>query len=265
MTSSLFTDMPAIPEHPILAVRIHAGFNANVFLGGLLSLMGITGGLAGAMLRQHFPALELAADVVRLETRAVHGIAGVSLSMNLPREGHIHRHPCDILAIYEESTLSSEAKAMAAAVWEVLARAEARVHGTRPEMVHFHEVGRMSNILAVGLVAHCLSLIKPAAIAASPLPMTDGEILCAHGIVPYPAPALFSMLDGVAVRPYGGDGEPVTPTGLAILKGLGAKFGAWPKMTVTAAVTAFAPAVFSGTSNGTLFLMGQTLPAVEEA
>lgn len=265
MTTSLFTDMPDIPEHPILAVRIHAGFNASVFLGGLLSLMGITGGLAGALLRQRFPALELPADVVRLETRAVNGIVGVSLSMNLPREGHVHRHPGDILAIYDKSTLGAEAKAMAAAVWQVLARAEARVHGTRPEMVHFHEVGRMSNILAIGLAAHCLSLIEPAAIAASPLPMTDGEVNCAHGIVPYPAPALFAMLEGVAVRPYGGDGEPVTPTGLAILKGLGAEFGAWPEMTVTSAVTAFAPAVFSGTPNGTLFLMGKPLPVVEAA
>ena len=98
----------------------------------------------------------------------------------------------------------------------------------------------------------------------SPIPLADNEVECAHGTVPYPAPALAAMLPDVAVRPYGGTGEPVTPTGLAVLKGLGAEFGPWPRMTVEAQARAYARAVFEGTANGTLFCWGTALPPVED-
>lgn len=275
MTTSLLTDMPAIPDRPILAVRIHAGFNAGVFLGGLLSLMGCTGGLAGAMLAKLFPALDLRPDAVELAPRAVNGIAGATLKMHLPPETHghpdgcaahhhVHRRPADILAVYQASRLSDGAQALAARVWNELARAEARVHGTTADAVHFHEVGRLSNVLSIGLAAHLLTRLKPVQIAASPIPMTDGAVECAHGIVPYPAPALFAMLEGTAVRPYSGDGEPITPTGLAVLKGFGAFFGPWPQMTVSGTATVFAPAVFNHTPNGTLFVMGEEAPAAQD-
>ena len=82
---------------------------------------------------------------------------------------------------------------------------------------------------------------------------------CAHGFVPNPAPAALAQLEGVAVCPYAGSGETVSPTGIAILKGLGATFGAWPAMCVTRQVTAFAPGrVFEG-ANGLVFALGRAL------
>lgn len=200
-------------NHPILTVRIHAGFNANVFLAGLLALTGQTAGTAQAYMARRFPEVDA---IIEFGPRAVNGILGHTLSIRTPHE-HVHRTPADILRHYEASTLSDEAKAKAAAIWSVVANAEARVHGTTPDHVHFHEVGRMANIIAVGLIADFMTTIDPAMIVASPLPMTDGTVNCAHGVVPYPAPALYAMLDGVAVRPWSGEGEPVTPTGLAVL------------------------------------------------
>ena len=143
---------------------------------------------------RRFPEVDAA---IEFGPRAVNGILGHTLSIRTPHE-HAHRTPADILRHYEASTLSDEAKAKAAAIWSVVANAEARVHGTTPDHVHFHEVGRMANIIAVGLIADFMTTIDPAMIVASPLPMTDGTINCAHGVVPYPAPALYAMLDGVA-------------------------------------------------------------------
>ncbi|MFU0842669.1 MAG: DUF1116 domain-containing protein [Burkholderia sp.] len=239
----------------LLTVRIHAGFNAAAFLGGILALTWQSGGTATAVLNRLFPGIDAA---VAFGPASVSGIGGWRCRIEAPHE-HVHRHLSDIAAIYDKSGLSAAARAKADAVWNVLGRAEAAVHGIDLEDVHFHEVGRMANILAVGLIAEFLTRLGGVRLSASPIPMTDSTVLCAHGAVPYPAPALFAMLEGVAVRPWAGEGEPVTPTGLALLRGLGARFGGWPKMTVTAKATVFTDHVFEGVPNGTLFIAGTPL------
>lgn len=248
--------MSDIFGHPVLAVRIHAGFNAASFLAGLLALTDQTAGTASAYLCSLFPEIPCG---VAFGPRQVNGIAGFSARL-LTEPEDAHRHPGDILEIYAKSRLSDAAKKKAEAVWRVLAEAEGRVHGAAPHHVHFHEVGRMSNILAIGLAAEFLTTLEPAAIHSSPIPLGDGSVKCAHGMVPYPAPAMFQMLEGVAVRGYAGEGEPVTPTGLAVLKGFGARFGAWPRMTPERIATVFSDAYFEGVPNGTLFAMGPALP-----
>lgn len=249
------------PQNKVLTVRINAGFNAGVFTAGLLALTGITAGMAGAYLRKLFPGVDCG---IALEERVVSGISGLSCRIMTPPE-HAHRHPEDIEAIYAKSTLSAPARAKAANVWRVLTTAEGRVHGMAPEDVHFHEVGRMSNILAIGLCAEFLTKLNFAKFVVSPIPMTEGEVHCAHGLVPYPAPALFAMLEGVAVRPTSGEGELITPTGLAILKGFGAEFGAWPEMTIERTAQTFLAGntIFANTPNGTRFVMGALMPKVE--
>ena len=157
----------------------------------------------------------------------------------------------------DESTLSAAAREKADAVWQVLAKAEASVHGASPDKVHFHEVGRTANVVAIGLIAELFTTLNPEGFFASAVPLGDGSVNCAHGAVPNPAPALFAMLDNVAVRGFSGIGEAVTPTGLAVLLGLGATFGAWPEMTVKHHVTAYAPdKVFAYCANGLLFALG---------
>ncbi len=135
--------------HPILTVRIHAGFNANSFLAGLLALTGQTAGTAESYMRCRFPKMD--AHIV-FGPRSVNGILGWTLNIVTPHE-HAHRTPADIRHIYDESTLSDVTKEKALAIWKVLSEAEARVHGTTVEHIHFHEVGRMANILAIGLIA----------------------------------------------------------------------------------------------------------------
>ena len=164
----------------ILAIRIHAGFNASSFTAGLLALTEQTSGTAGAYLRSLFPGLDIGLE---LKPAWVRGISGWTVKFLTPAEtGHGHRHPEDIEAIYAASRLSAGARQRARAVWHELVRAEARVHGTSENEVHFHEVGRLSNILAVGLCAQFLETLELERIAASPIPVSDGEVICAHAV-----------------------------------------------------------------------------------
>ena len=248
-------------ESSILAVRIHAGFNAGAFLAGLLALNDLPGGMAGAYLRTLFPNIDCGLEFA---PRYVNSIRGMSARILAPKE-HAHRHPADIRAIYAESRLSDAARTLSDRVWQVLAQAEAKVHGMSMDEVHFHEVGRMANILAIGLSAELFLKMNVSRIAASPIPMNEGEVECAHGLLPYPAPAMFTMLDGVAVRGSSGKGELVTPTGLAILKGFGAEFGPWPEMTIEKAAQIFVWGTeFEGFPNGSRFFLGSPAPAAAE-
>ena len=247
---------------PVLTVRIHAGFNANAFLAGLLALTGETTASANARLKRLFPTTD--AELL-FDAKSVNAIAGVNCRFVTPTEPHhLHRTPVEILKRYdEESTLTPEAREKAGLIWHVLAGAEAMVHGATIETVHFHEVGRLSNILAIGLIADIVTELNLKHIVASPIPMADGTVQCAHGEVPYPAPSMFMMMKGLPVRPWAGTGEPVTPTGLAVLLGLKAAFGAWPAMTIEERVTVFTDREFEGVANGTLFAIGTFAPDVK--
>ncbi len=246
---------------PILAVRIHAGFNAGAFVAGLLALNDLTAGMAGAYLRTLFPEVDCG---LTLKRRDVRGISGWSAAILTPPE-HAHRHPADILDVYRKSRLSDNALLLADRVWQELVHAEAKVHGMPESEVHFHEVGRMANILAIGLSAELLTKMEPARIAVSPIPVNEGEVKCAHGLVPYPAPAMFAMMQGVAVRSSSGVGELVTPTGLAVLKGFGGEFGPWPEMKIERAEQVYVEGrVFDGAPNGTRFAIGSPLPVITE-
>lgn len=258
----------AVFERPVLTVRIHSGLNAASFLAGLLSVASPEILLdADELLHARFP--HAGARLVH-EARSVNGIAGSACRFEgLQAAGHdhanahhhAHRSYADIETIYEtEGRLSPAARELTRSIWSTLAQAEARVHGTAPDKVHFHEVGRMENILAIGLIAEVFAAINPIDFVASPVPLADGAVHCAHGVVPNPAPALLSMLDGVAVGPFSGEGEAVTPTGLAIILGLGARFGRWPLMRVQRHATAFhAARVFEGGPNGLIFALGEAL------
>lgn len=141
-------------------------------------------------------------------------------------EGRQRRGLADVRKIIEDSSLPQIVRTRAVAVFTRLAAAEARVHGTTPEEVHFHEVGAIDAIIdVVGVVAgfHQLNVER---IYASPLPLGPGWTGGEHGKMPLPAPATLELLAavGAPTRPAPGPGELVTPTGAALLAEL-ATFG----------------------------------------
>jgi len=133
--------------------------------------------------------------------------------------GTTHRHLDDIRRIIDASRLDEPIRARAVAVFGRLAEAEAKVHGTTPQKIHFHEVGALDAIIdIVGAVCGLAALGIDTLHAAAP-PLGEGWVDTAHGRIPLPAPATLELLAraGAPTRPAPGPGEWLTPTGAALL------------------------------------------------
>ena len=128
---------------------------------------------------------------------------------------------------------SASVKANTAAVYELIADAEARVHDRPVSEVHFHEVGALDAVADITGVCLLMEKLSPDKVIVSPIHVGSGFVRCAHGLLPVPAPAAAYLLRGVPT--YGGQirGELCTPTGAALLKHFAASFGAMPVMRVS--------------------------------
>ena len=150
---------------------------------------------------------------------------------------HDHRGLHEINEIIEKSGLTETAKRTAKDMFHRLALAEAKVHGTTPEQVHFHEVGAVDSIIDIISVAYLIDDMKIERVISSPLYEGTGTTKCQHGIIPIPAPAtaeLFLMASipfVITPDPY----EKVTPTGAAIIATLAQSFGQ-PSITNLSAI-----------------------------
>jgi uncharacterized protein (TIGR00299 family) protein len=145
-----------------------------------------------------------------------------------------HRHLGDIVGILRASTLAGDVKAKAERIFTRLADAEARVHGSHRDEVHFHEVGAVDAIIDITGAAVALSILGADSVSASALPVGSGFVDGAHGRIPIPAPGTAELLRGFPVVDTGVVGELVTPTGAAILTTLAQAAGRMPSMTLRA-------------------------------
>ena len=182
----------------------------GAFLGAGLSLDTLKEGLAGLPLTGYQLSLEPFQDK---------GVQGMRFDVSLSQEEQPTRHLSDIVALLSGSTLSSRVRAMALSIFQCLAEAEATVHGTTVEAVHFHEVGAVDSILDICGAAIAIEALGITQLYATPLPLSHGEVKMAHGVLPVPAPATLEILRRVKApwRPSTARGELVTPTGVAIL------------------------------------------------
>ena len=167
------------------------------------------------------------------------GILGTHMKVTIHGEeecGHSHHHGCmaDIRGIVSGLPIPTMVKLDILSVYEEIAQAESHVHGVPVEHIHFHEVGAMDAIADVTAVCLLLHRLAPDKIIASPVHVGSGQVRCAHGILPVPAPATAYLLRGIPI--YGGEiqGELCTPTGAALVKHFAAEFGDMPVMKVHA-------------------------------
>ncbi len=147
---------------------------------------------------------------------------------------HAHRHLHHITAMIDRSTLSPRQRDLATRVFGRLAEAEAKVHGSTIEKVHFHEVGAVDSIADIVGAAIAWDLLGVERIIASPVPTGTGFVTIAHGRCAIPAPATTELLRGVPLADFAPEGELTTPTGAAILAALVDDFGPLPAMTIDA-------------------------------
>lgn len=215
--------------------------------------MGAAGDMLGAALLELLPDREafleklngLGLPGVRytLEPAVKCGVTGSHLTVTVEgeqeqdhSEHHNHHAHNDLHSIShlvaDHLRLPEAVKDHVLQVFRSIAQAESRVHGVPMEQIHFHEVGTMDAIADVTAVCLLLEELKPEQVAASPVHVGSGQVKCAHGILPVPAPATALLLQGVPI--YGGQiqGELCTPTGAALLKHYVNSFGPMPLMTV---------------------------------
>ncbi len=203
-----------------------SGASGDMILGAVVDL-----GLPLETLRGELGKLGLSG--YRLEESRVSrsGLAATKLDVRVDDTSPAHRHLRDILGLIEASTLDGGVKDRSAALFRRLAEAEAAVHGTSPDQVHFHEVGALDSIVDIvgGVIA--LDWLDADRFFASPLNLGSGTVTMAHGTFPVPAPATARLVEGATA--YGaGEGELLTPTGALLVTAHATGYGPLPRIRI---------------------------------
>lgn len=145
---------------------------------------------------------------------------------------HTHAGMQEIREIIKSLQVPEQVKQDVNNIYELIAQAEGKVHGKTVTEIHFHEVGMMDAIADITGCALLLYELAPEKIIVSPVKTGFGQVNCAHGILPVPAPATALLLEGIPCYAGEIEGELCTPTGAAIVKYFAAEFSHMPQMTV---------------------------------
>lgn len=156
---------------------------------------------------------------IEINSKKESGIVGTTVNV-ISKEINVHRHLVDIFDIIDNSKLNDNIKEISKSIFMTIGEAEAKVHGTTIDKIHFHEVGAIDSIVDIVGVVILVDLLCVDKIYASQVPLGSGFIECDHGIMPVPAPATIEILKGTPVKFNNIKGECTTPTGAAIVKTL---------------------------------------------
>jgi pyridinium-3,5-bisthiocarboxylic acid mononucleotide nickel chelatase len=225
----------------IAYLDIFCGISGDMTLGALIDAGVDIDELRAQLLLVPMEGWEISAEKVTKRgiaaTLAHVGSAHGHHSHHAEAEGHDHHHhhgrPArELLAIIEGSKLPTRVIEKSAGILRRIAQAEATVHNSAPEDVHFHEIGGLDSIIDIVGAVVGFEMLGVERIYASPIPLSHGTVECAHGILPVPPPAVLELVKGVPTRPVDVDGETVTPTGAGLTVALAESFGGFPPMTV---------------------------------
>lgn len=180
---------------------------------------------------------------------------------------HHHHHHTGLHAIEhlvkDHLDLPEAVREDVLSVYGLIAAAESKVHGVSVEEIHFHEVGTMDAVADITAVCLLMHELCPDQVLASPVHVGCGQVRCAHGVMPVPAPATAELLKDVPI--YGGaiEGELCTPTGAALLRHFVTRFGPMPVMRTRAIGYGMGKKDFPA-ANCVRALMGETEDGADE-
>ena len=214
--TSLFVDCPT-------------GLAGDMLLAACLDL-----GVPEAVIHEPLRQLGFAhAYRLQVEEASSGGLRGVRLVVKGTEAQPPHRHWCELRERINGSSLAAPLRQRVLAVFEALADAEAAVHGTNPEAVHFHEVGAIDSLVDVVGVCAALEHLQVSSLLCTPPPAGRGTVATAHGVLPVPVPAVLELArrHGVTLRcgVEWPEAELTTPTGLALMALQADGFG-WPSV-----------------------------------
>jgi uncharacterized protein (TIGR00299 family) protein len=206
------------------------GAGGDMIVGAL-----VDAGADGNELTEKLAGLGVGGYSLSIEKINKQGLAATRFHVQLdPAQKQPHRHLKHVLAVIEAAKLPASVKEKASAIFTRLAQAEAEVHGTTIEKVHFHEVGAVDAIIDVVGAVLALEMLGVTRVECSRVAVGSGTITCSHGVMPVPAPATALLLQGVPIEAGVEAGELTTPTGAAVLRSLSDSFGPIPSMTTYA-------------------------------
>lgn len=188
-----------------------AGISGDMTLAALIDI-----GLAEDWLRAFVRDIGIGTVDVKIERVNRRGIRAPHVRFEYPPE-HAHRHLRHVIEIIDRCNTADRVKARAQDAFRRIARAEAKIHGTTIEKVHFHEVGATDAILDILCVMAAVDELGFGAFATRPVAIGSGWVEIEHGRYPVPAPATLEILHGVPLTGADLVGECTTPTGAAIL------------------------------------------------
>ncbi|MBS0264332.1 MAG: nickel pincer cofactor biosynthesis protein LarC [Planctomycetes bacterium] len=197
--------------------------------------------------------------VMRCAFRAVH------ITVEHP-EQHAHRHLSDIVGLIENATaLTPRQKEKALQIFGHVAAAEAKVHGTTVDKIHFHEVGAVDSIVDIVAATVGFDLLGVDQVVSSPVPTGRGQVRIAHGVCAVPTPGTAELLVGVPLVDVPVNFELTTPTGAAILKTFVSRFGPLPALTIERVGYGAGTKDFTDRANVLRLIVGQTTDIGETA
>jgi len=192
----------------------------------------IDSGVDAAVIRAAVDSLRLEGVKLATQTVVKGGFRATSVRIEHP-EQHAHRHLADIHAIIDRATaMTPSQKDLARRIFGAVAEAEARVHGTTVDRIHFHEVGAIDSIVDIVGAAVGFDVLGAEQVVCSRIPTGRGQVRIDHGICTVPTPGTAELLKGIPLVDVPIDAELTTPTGAAIVKTVVDRFGSLPEMSI---------------------------------
>ena len=240
-------------------VDCFSGISGDMTLGALMDAGVSIDTLCAGLAKLNLPGYELKAEKVNRS-----GISATKAHVIIDRKNQKSRHLSDILDIIEGSSLSPTVKEKSGRIFKRMAAAEAKVHGTIPDKIHFHEVGAVDAIVDIVGSVIGLDHLGITQIITSSINVGSGTVRTSHGIFPIPAPATAELLKGIPFYQSSTQFELATPTGAAIISTLSNSFGPLPAMNVASIAHGAGDKDFPDRPNILRLMIGEPVANYEE-